>query len=159
MFGFGRYDTQPNCGCFSALPEEPKGHNSEYFEDISGSLAVHVKTEELKTRFSWLVKLRKALPQNAYVEAEFPDIEDKSQPYKTPVSKLIGNPENEERYFAVSQEVPVRCGIYNVKMVVYEDATRQKVISIHRSEILSRIDSSNCQMEQFRAMLSKINKE
>lgn len=93
MFGFRRYDTQPNCGCFSALPEEPKGHNSEYFEDISGSLAVHVKTEELKTRFSWLVKLRKAIPQNAYVEAEFPDIEDKSQPYRTPVSKLIGNPE------------------------------------------------------------------
>jgi hypothetical protein len=84
-----------SCGCFANLPAEPTTRKSQYIEDISGSVAVHVQSDRIATRFSWLVKTRKPIPDNAYLEAEFPDSDDPHVPYKVPVSAIKGGPEEE----------------------------------------------------------------
>jgi hypothetical protein len=140
--------TDYTCGCFTKI-KTPNPVSSEYIQDISASFAVNTKHSTLKVHFSWLIELKKELPKDAYIEAEFPAGDE---PFKVPLMGI----KDSDRYYAISPPLgEIECQIYPIRINIYEDNRRIKVISQHKSNVLSRISTSNCSKDDFMRVMNK----
>jgi hypothetical protein len=93
-----------NCGCFSSrLPSTPRPITSKYLSDVSASFAINTKAKNgdespsLSAHFSWLVDLKRPLPEGAFMEAHFPDPSISGDIYRVPMMKIKNDNQEMEK--------------------------------------------------------------
>lgn len=61
-------------------------------------------------------------------------------------------------YYAISPELDdLKCGIYQVEVKIYKDQRRMETLSSHNSQILSRVDTSNCSKNEFMQTMQRLS--
>eukprot|EP01134_Creolimax_fragrantissima_P003930 CFRG3930T1 len=149
------------CGCVNAPKgPEPSTKKTEYFEDVSASLAVHHSGPTLQARYSWLLEDHKGLPPSAYVEAVFENPKSDGLPIVSRGMQVKGDKSNLKRFYFLSPNLSdIECKDYKMTATVYSDRTRQHLITQHSNTIRSRIDTSNCPTEEFLERMSRVQEE
>lgn len=87
-----------------------------------------------------------------YIEATFENPTDPEDPIRVPAIQL--KPEGEDfdhpRYYFLSPALgALDCKLYNIKITAYTDKSRQKVLTEHENQLLSRINSESCVKSEF----------
>ncbi|KAI7866511.1 hypothetical protein BDF14DRAFT_1811929 [Spinellus fusiger] len=145
-----------SCGClFDKRVKEPYFKKTKHFEDVSASFAINAKNEQLSAHYSWLVEMHKPVSsQQPYIEAKFQNPEDRSNPIVVPAVQLKNNEPSASfahpRYYFLSPSLPsLDCGLYKMELTVYADKSKQKILTQHGNELLSRVNTDTCVKAEF----------
>lgn len=89
-----------------------------------------------------------------YIEAVLENPADKSNPIRVPAMQLKNSSAEaafeHPRYYVLSPALPtLNCGLYHMQLNVYADKTKQKLLSTHENDVLSRINTDTCPKTEF----------
>ena len=132
-------------GCGSTVLEHqlssPDPVKSGYFETREAKFNINFNKGQMESRYSITLKVRRPLIAGGYVEVEFENPQDKSNPVR--VARPIGP---QETVFTV--ESPVIYGRsqdtdYEVTAYLYKDASKIILLSTHRQMIRSLLQDAS----------------
>ena len=97
--------------------------------------------------------MHKPFQSKAYIEATFEDPTHPSDPIVVPAIQLQPEPpetfEHPRYYFLSPALGALDCKLYDIKITAYKDKTRQQVLTEHKNQLLSRINSDSCVKSEF----------
>ncbi|KAG1058088.1 hypothetical protein G6F62_002739 [Rhizopus arrhizus] len=148
-----------SCGClFDKKVKEPHFKKTKYFQDLSASFAINAKNEQLGAHYSWLVEMVKPV-KSVYVEATFENPSDPSDPIIVPGVQLVNEAFERPRYYFLSPALTsLDCKLYDIKLTAYTDKSKNKVITQHENQILSRINTDACVKSEFMERMAAATK-
>lgn len=100
--------------------------------------------------------------QQPYIEATFENPVKDSVPIHVPAVQLKDDHEGFEhpRYYFLSPALgALDCKLYNIKITAYTDKTKQKIITEHENQLLSRINSESCIKSEFMERMNEAAKQ